>query len=175
MPASSRRESRASRTGSACGRRTTVGGVAGAAPTGRRRTKRRWLRLGAWLALMAAAVAAIKSLQLRRYHQDGPPRARPEAWPPVPSPPPAADGVPGTPAPEGASPTGGRPDPEDLGTQPWVGPEGTSCPATHPVKAKLSSRIYHLPGMASYDRTRPDRCYRDEAAAEADSLRRAKR
>jgi hypothetical protein len=43
------------------------------------------------------------------------------------------------------------------------------------VKAKLSSRLFHLPGMFAYARTRPDRCYRDEAAAVADGLTRAKR
>ena len=49
-----------------------------------------------------------------------------------------------------------------------------SCPATHPVKAKLASGIYHVPGGSNYERTRPDRCYVDTAAAEADGLRAAK-
>ena len=58
---------------------------------------------------------------------------------------------------------------------PWVdAAEGTAPPA-HPVKAKLKSGIYHLPGMLNYDRTVPDRWYRDAAAAEADGLRPAKR
>jgi hypothetical protein len=58
----------------------------------------------------------------------------------------------------------------------WVVPEpGGACPASHPVKGKLKSKLYHLPGMFAYDRTNPDRCYADEAAAEADGLRRAKR
>lgn len=57
----------------------------------------------------------------------------------------------------------------------WVEPIGNTCPPSHPVKAKLSSRLFHLPGMFAYDRTRPDRCYRDEAAAAADGLTRAKR
>ena len=57
----------------------------------------------------------------------------------------------------------------------WVEPNGDACPATHPVKAKLSSKIFHVPGGQSYDRTRPDRCYRDAAAAEADGLRQAAR
>jgi hypothetical protein len=43
------------------------------------------------------------------------------------------------------------------------------------VKAKLASGIYHRPGGQSYERTRPDRCYRDGGAAEADGLRAAKR
>jgi hypothetical protein len=50
-----------------------------------------------------------------------------------------------------------------------------SCPTTHPVKAKLASGIYHVPGGGNYERTKPDRCYVDAAAAEADGLRAAKR
>jgi hypothetical protein len=57
----------------------------------------------------------------------------------------------------------------------WVEPSGDVCPQTHPVKAKLSSKLFHLPGMFAYDRTKPDRCYANEAAAEADGLTKAKR
>ena len=57
----------------------------------------------------------------------------------------------------------------------WVEPEGGVCPTSHPVKAKLRSAIFHLPGMAAYARTSPDRCYRDEQAAIADGLRKAAR
>ena len=57
----------------------------------------------------------------------------------------------------------------------WVEPKGGACPASHPVKAKLASGIYHLPGMTAYERTTPDRCYTDETAAEADGLRKAQR
>jgi hypothetical protein len=57
----------------------------------------------------------------------------------------------------------------------WVEPEGGACPATHPVKAKLASGIYHEPGGQMYDRTTPDRCYRDADAAIADGLRASKR
>jgi hypothetical protein len=57
----------------------------------------------------------------------------------------------------------------------WVEPTGSVCPPSHPVKAKLSSRLFHLPGMFAYARTVPDRCYRGEAEAEADGLTRAKR
>ncbi|MGH9074112.1 MAG: hypothetical protein ACRDZQ_08325, partial [Acidimicrobiales bacterium] len=59
--------------------------------------------------------------------------------------------------------------------EPWVEPEGSSCPASHPIKAKLKSRIFHPPGAAAYARTVPDRCYRDEEGAKADGLRQAKR
>lgn len=57
----------------------------------------------------------------------------------------------------------------------WVGPTGRICPPSHPVKAKLSSRIFHLPGMAAYNRTTPDRCYADEPSAVEDGFIRAKR
>jgi hypothetical protein len=57
----------------------------------------------------------------------------------------------------------------------WLEPVGEECPPGHPVKAKMSSGIYHVPGGAMYDRTKPDRCYADTAAAEADGLRAAKR
>jgi hypothetical protein len=57
----------------------------------------------------------------------------------------------------------------------WVEAAEGTCPATHPVKAKLSSKIFHEPGGANYDRTKADRCYRDPAAAESDGLRKAAR
>jgi hypothetical protein len=59
--------------------------------------------------------------------------------------------------------------------QPWLEPLGPACPPSHPVKAKLSSGIYHLPGMSNYARCVPDRCYINSAAAEEDGLRSAKR
>jgi hypothetical protein len=57
----------------------------------------------------------------------------------------------------------------------WLEPVDDECPPGHPVKAKMSSGIYHVPGGAMYARTKPDRCYADTAAAEADGLRPAKR
>jgi hypothetical protein len=57
----------------------------------------------------------------------------------------------------------------------WVEPDGDACPTTHPVKAKLTSGIYHEPGGQMYSRTTPDRCYRDADAAIADGLRASKR
>jgi hypothetical protein len=59
--------------------------------------------------------------------------------------------------------------------RPWAEPDGDgACPADFPIKAKLGSGIYHVPGGASYERTRPDRCYADEDAARRDGLRRSK-
>ncbi|MCU1486855.1 MAG: hypothetical protein JWN67_3601 [Actinomycetia bacterium] len=59
--------------------------------------------------------------------------------------------------------------------EPWVEPVDGACPGTHPVKGKLTSKIFHLPGGFNYPRTIPDRCYIDAAAAEADGLRASKR
>jgi hypothetical protein len=59
--------------------------------------------------------------------------------------------------------------------QPWAAPVGGTCPEGYPVKAKLRSGIYHLPGMSAYERTTPDRCYPTADAAVADGLRPAKR
>jgi hypothetical protein len=58
----------------------------------------------------------------------------------------------------------------------WVVPNGTSdVLATHPVKVKLSSRVYRVPGMPLYDRTVADRCYASVEAAETDGFNRAAR
>jgi hypothetical protein len=57
----------------------------------------------------------------------------------------------------------------------WVEPTGAVCPRTHPVKAKMTSGLFHLPGMLNYARTRPDRCYASEEAAVADGLTKSKR
>jgi hypothetical protein len=57
----------------------------------------------------------------------------------------------------------------------WVEADDGACPTTHPVKAKLTSGIFHVPGGTNYERTRADRCYVDPPAAEADGLRQAKR
>ena len=57
----------------------------------------------------------------------------------------------------------------------WVEPTDGTCPASHPVKAKMSSKIFHVAGGLNYERTHPDRCYRDAAAAEADGLRKSAR
>lgn len=64
---------------------------------------------------------------------------------------------------------------ESAETAAWVDPEDGSCPLTHPVKVKLASGIFHVPGGLAYDRTAPDRCYRDATAAEADGFRPSKR
>jgi hypothetical protein len=68
------------------------------------------------------------------------------------------------------------PQPKVDTSSPWIdAADAGSCPAHHPVKAKLTSGIFHLPGGANYARTQADRCYLSADAAEADGLRAAKR
>ena len=58
----------------------------------------------------------------------------------------------------------------------WVAPAADgSAPPSHPVKVKMASGLYRVPGTAAYDRTRADRCYATPEAAEADGFTRAKR
>lgn len=67
------------------------------------------------------------------------------------------------------------PQPAVVDGSPWIEPaDPGTCPAHHPVKAKLASGIFHVPGGANYARTRPDRCYVSPEAAEADGLRPSK-
>ena len=63
----------------------------------------------------------------------------------------------------------------EVADQIWQAPVDGACPDGYPVKAKMRSGIYHLPGMMAYDRTGPDRCYPSAEAAAADGLRPAKR
>jgi hypothetical protein len=104
------------------------------------------VRTVVFLAVLVGLIAAV-ALRMRRPGRGGALLANDE-WPSVPT---------RTQAPEG-----------------WVEPEGRACPASHPVKAKLSSGRFHMPGMAVYDRTIPDRCYATPEAAEVDGLQRAK-
>jgi hypothetical protein len=83
------------------------------------------------------------------------------------------DWTPPAPAPKKAAAK--KPAPAKKKAAPWIEPVGDTCPTSHPVKAKLASKIFHLPGGLNYARTHPDRCYLDAAAAEADGLRQSKR
>lgn len=49
------------------------------------------------------------------------------------------------------------------------------CPEGYPIKLKIKSGIFHVPGGLSYDRTKPDRCYRSVDDALTDGHRQAKR
>lgn len=71
------------------------------------------------------------------------------------------------------SPTGKAEEPPD--ERLWVPANDGVCPQSHPVKAKLSSKIFHTPSGRNYSRTKADRCYPDENSAQADGLRPAQR
>ena len=86
--------------------------------------------------------------------------------------PPARQAKPKT-GPARKAPTGKAEEPP--GERLWVQASEGVCPPSHPVKAKLSSKIFHIPGGLNYNRTHADRCYPDEASAQADGLRPALR
>lgn len=80
------------------------------------------------------------------------------------------------PTPASREPGAAKPTAQRAATSPaCVEPVDGECPSGYPVKAKLASGIFHVPGGQNYERTRPDRCYASAAAAEADGLRPAKR
>ncbi|MEL6981231.1 MAG: hypothetical protein AAFO29_02285 [Actinomycetota bacterium] len=146
--------------------------------------QRKAVRLIGLVLAGAAAFSIIRRLFRRFDDDDAPPE--PPTLVPVPDLVPEAEVVPEPePEPEAA------PEPEPVATaapasepeaeptavdgQRWVPPVDEDCPPGYPVKVNERSGIYHVPGGLSYERTRPTRCYPDEAAAEADGFRRAKR
>jgi hypothetical protein len=115
--------------------------------------------------VLALGVVGAVAVALKR--RPAPPSASPTA-PPFPVEPASPVEAPVVAEPDAV------PAPEPTGT--WVEPSADGgCPDGYPVKAKLSSKIFHVPGGTMYDRTVPDRCYVDVAAAEADGLRQSKR
>ncbi len=152
----------------------------------------RSFRSGLLVGVLGGAVAAVlKMVQGRSATATSSTAPAPAPWTPIPDAPPVV--VP----PRPATPPRPRPDVSIADLQegpapakkaaapakkkaaakpaPWVEAVDGECPPTHPVKAKMSSKIYHLPGGFNYARTKPDRCYVDAAAAEADGLRPSKR
>jgi hypothetical protein len=117
---------------------------------------RRSLRRGLWLGLVVGLGWGLRRALLLRRATEGVEVSR-DPWSPIT--PPVTTTAP-TAAPE----------------QAWVGPQDDgACPSTHPIKVKLASGIFHMPGMLAYDRTHPDRCYRTEEEAVADGFVKAKR
>ena len=56
-----------------------------------------------------------------------------------------------------------------------TGTGAADCPEGYAVKGNASSRIYHVPGGNSYDRTIPEFCFASAEDAEAAGFRAAKR
>ncbi len=124
------------------------------------------LRRTMLIVTLAAAVGALVSW--RRGSVATPTPAAPPQWPPL-----AATLRRG--GPEPTLELTPEPEPEPRSEPGWVSAnDDGSTPASHPIKAKASSGIYHVPGGRFYDRTSPDRCYHTAAAAEADGYRRSK-
>ena len=123
--------------------------------------KHHWLRRALGLGVLAAAAYAVwRAVDANRTEHD-------TGWEPQPFPFP--------PQPRQTAPEREQTTPTAPATPAWVEPVGDTCPRSHPVKAKVASGIFHVPGGQSYDRTIADRCYVDAAAAQADGFRAAKR
>jgi hypothetical protein len=82
----------------------------------------------------------------------------PPTWPPLP------------PHPE---PPSGETNTADQPTWQPMLDDGTN-PEGFAIRAKDSSKIFHVPGGRFYERTSPDRCYAVAADAEADGYRQSK-
>lgn len=157
-------------------RRSTVADV-GTYPVAMAESRSRRRRL-----VVAAALCCGAALLLRRYRAPEPlePRAAAQ-WPPLR---PLVDGSAVTPAlvetsdgeaVEVAGARDGGTGQDDAEGAPWTDPDDDGgCPVSHPVKAKSSSGIYHVPDGGLYQRTKADRCYGSPAAAEADGFRASK-
>jgi hypothetical protein len=63
----------------------------------------------------------------------------------------------------------------DGGVSGQAAPSGMNCPSTHPIKGNRESKIYHRPGQAFYDQTRPEDCFATPADAEAAGYRASQR
>jgi hypothetical protein len=138
-------------------------------------------RIRRLLFLASATAAIVRFAMARRPPKPAPSAPRAPEWAPLRAPadpPPSsataerramsdADDAPSTPL-ATASVTGST-------TPDWVDPIDGSCPVSHPIKGKKSSKIYHAPGGQFYESTVPERCYRDTQAAEADGMRASKR
>lgn len=110
----------------------------------------RLLKIGA---IIGFAIGILRAVRQRQ----SPEASGTASWPPLTEP--------ETPAPRKGSVqfTGG------------VEPVDGACPPGYPIKAKQASKIFHVPGGLFYDRTAPDRCFANEADAEAAGYRQARR
>jgi hypothetical protein len=114
------------------------------------------LRRLVFMAAIAATTAAVVAWWRRRDEPDT--SMDPPAWPAFTSPSTA-------------------PAPTDNGAamSSWViATDDGAAPDGYPIKVKVSSGIFHLPGGRFYDRTNPDRWYATAEAALADGYRQSK-
>ena len=163
---------------------------------------RRSFRIGLWLGVLTGIGLALAKIFRPKPEPPavldaGSTSTGARAWPPLETAAPAAPVAPPAPSapaapvtPPAATPSAPAPERVDKPVakkpatpqpapkktlEPWIDPEGNICPESHPVKGKLSSMIFQVPGNFAYGRTNPDRCYESAEAATADGLRPAKR
>lgn len=139
--------------------------------------KRTWLRRSIGLGLLAGAAYALwRAMDANRMTGESEWEPQPFPFPPQPrTGPDAAERGDRAELARERTPVGRASRPTESERERWTTAVDGTCPATHPVKAKEASKIFHVPGGLSYERTVPDRCYADPAAAEADGFRAAKR
>ena len=124
------------------------------------------LRRATFLLLLAVGIGAVVSSWRGRSATPAP--AAPPQWPPWEQ----ESEAPAREPQESARPNSAV---APASEQTWLpAPGDGSVPEGHPIKVKLSSGIFHVPGGRFYERTRADRCYPTAAAAEADGYRRSK-
>jgi len=129
------------------------------------------------LLLLAAVVGAVGALLTRRAAAARTRPAAPPRWPPIEfesaaHESAAPDTTPVAAAVTTAVTTAATAPIESTAT--WVLPVAGDCPSGFPIKANDRSRIYHVPGGRSYERTVPERCYANPEDAAADGYRAAK-
>ena len=118
------------------------------------------------LAVITAVVGALASwLRSRSSEENEDSEEEDLPWPPI-----------RTTEPDSASKVVEPNDGSPVEPREWLScDESGNCPESHPIKAKDSSGLYHIPGGNIYERTIPDRCYATIEAAEADGYRQSQR
>jgi hypothetical protein len=128
------------------------------------------------LVFLASATAAIVRFAMARRPKPQPSAPQAPEWAPLRASTPKTSPADASTASTTSEPAATTSEPEATTSEPdWVAPVNGACPLSHPVKGNANSRIYHVPGGRFYDSTVPERCYRDESAAEADGMRASKR
>jgi hypothetical protein len=108
------------------------------------------------LLIVSTAVLLAALANWWRQRNEAEPAAGPPEWPPWPDAPTTTPPAPITSAPA------------------WVEATDDEAPAGYPIKLKVSSGIFHVPGGRFYERTNPDRWYATADAAIADGYRQSK-
>ena len=122
------------------------------------------------LVIVSTAVVLAAFANWWRQRSEATSPAGPPEWPPWPDAPTAPTTTPTTPT---TTPTTTATTPT-APTPAWVEGSDGEAPAGYPIKLKVSSGIFHVPGGRFYERTNPDRWYATAEAAIADGYRQSK-